>query len=34
MSRGPCENLINGVHACMADITVDMVIDAIRAKLL
>lgn len=33
MSRGPCENLIDGVHACMAGITVDMVSNKIREVL-
>ena len=29
MSRGPCTNLVNGVHACMAGITVETVSEAI-----
>ena len=29
-SRGPCDNLIDGVQACMAGITVDMVYDQIK----
>lgn len=33
MSRGPCENLIDGVHACMAGITVDFVLSAIKTQL-
>jgi ADP-heptose:LPS heptosyltransferase len=33
MSRGPCDNLVNGVHACMANITVDMVLEAIDEQL-
>jgi ADP-heptose:LPS heptosyltransferase len=30
MSKGPCENLIDGVHACMAMITVDQVYETLR----
>ncbi len=34
MSRGPCENLIDRVHACMANITVDMVYEKAQEYLL
>ena len=32
MSRGPCTNLINNVHACMAGIEVEAVYSALKAK--
>jgi ADP-heptose:LPS heptosyltransferase len=33
MSQGPCTNLIGGVHACMAEITVDFVLSTIKTQL-
>jgi ADP-heptose:LPS heptosyltransferase len=33
MTQGPCENLIDGVHACMAEITVDFVYSILQNQL-
>jgi heptosyltransferase-2 len=33
MTQGPCENLIDGVHACMAEITVDFVYSILQKQL-